>query len=131
MEVISFRCWSCKQVLRIGADKAGRKAKCTKCGTELTIPAVSADGETPTPAPEPKPYVYQEEDGGGTYGVIKEAEPAPEEKPKARKEDDEERQTGGRSAADRARSRKALRKAPVNPEQWEKVRLGMMLAVIA
>jgi hypothetical protein len=39
MSTITFQCYSCRQVLKVGADKAGRKAKCVKCGTVLTIPA--------------------------------------------------------------------------------------------
>ncbi len=73
---ISFQCYSCNQVLRVGADKAGKKAKCPKCATALTIPFASAEGpatpaapseassgsfpnlqldEAPSPAPPPTP----------------------------------------------------------------------------
>jgi hypothetical protein len=44
METITFRCSACQHVLRVSADKAGRKAKCVKCGTPLTIPTASAEG---------------------------------------------------------------------------------------
>jgi hypothetical protein len=39
MSTITFNCTKCGQAMRVGADKAGRKAKCTKCATILTIPA--------------------------------------------------------------------------------------------
>ena len=38
MSTISFQCYSCNQILRVGADKAGKKAKCPHCATSLTIP---------------------------------------------------------------------------------------------
>ena len=50
MTTITFQCYSCNQVLKVGADKAGRKAKCIKCGTILTIP-VASDEEAATPPP--------------------------------------------------------------------------------
>jgi hypothetical protein len=43
MSTITFQCYSCQQTLKVGADKAGRKAKCVKCGTVLTIPAGSSE----------------------------------------------------------------------------------------
>ena len=38
MDFITFRCTACQHGMKVGADKAGRKAKCPKCQTELTIP---------------------------------------------------------------------------------------------
>ncbi len=52
MATISFQCYSCHQVLKVGADKAGKRGKCPKCGTKLTIPVASA---APAPAPPPPP----------------------------------------------------------------------------
>jgi hypothetical protein len=42
---ITFQCYSCNQVLKVGSDKAGKKAKCIKCGTILTIPVSSEEEE--------------------------------------------------------------------------------------
>jgi hypothetical protein len=42
---ITFTCYSCGQVLKVGSDKAGKKAKCIKCGTILTIPVASDEEE--------------------------------------------------------------------------------------
>src|SRR5436309_3530790 len=50
METITFACPACKHTLKVGADKAGRKAKCNKCGNPLTIPAAVAP---PPPIPQP------------------------------------------------------------------------------
>src|SRR6476660_1681317 len=55
MATISFQCYSCNQVLKVGGEKAGKKGKCPKCGTMLTIPIASTvQAETP-PAPKPPP----------------------------------------------------------------------------
>lgn len=63
MSTITFTCYSCNQVLRVGADKAGKKAKCVKCGTILTIPVAAGDEaelvapaeSAPPPAPRRPP----------------------------------------------------------------------------
>lgn len=43
MTTITFKCTSCQQVLKVGADKAGRKAKCIQCSKILIIPAASEE----------------------------------------------------------------------------------------
>jgi hypothetical protein len=59
MSTISFQCYSCGQVLKVGLDKAGKRGKCPKCGTLLTIPISSTVAEAPpkpaAPAPPPVP----------------------------------------------------------------------------
>jgi hypothetical protein len=55
MATISFQCYSCHQVLKVGQDKAGKKGKCPKCGTMLTIPIASTVQAEPPPAPKPPP----------------------------------------------------------------------------
>jgi hypothetical protein len=64
MDLITFRCSSCNRGLKIPADKAGRKVKCTKCGTSLTVPAKSE----PTPAASPSKS-FVEEDEVGIYTI--------------------------------------------------------------
>jgi hypothetical protein len=66
MSTISFQCYSCNQVLKVGADKAGKRGKCPKCGTALTIPVSSTDGTGAPPAmpgphatPMPQQYPQQ------------------------------------------------------------------------
>jgi hypothetical protein len=54
MSTISFQCYSCGQVLKVGLDKAGKRGKCPKCGTLLTIP-VSSTAPEPPAAPAAPP----------------------------------------------------------------------------
>jgi hypothetical protein len=79
MDSISFRCTSCKQGLKVKAEKAGRKVKCIKCGTVLTIPAASTAGSapgskaaaapSPSTSPAKRPWDDEDEDSGGVYGL--------------------------------------------------------------
>src|SRR5689334_21600622 len=56
MDLITFECSKCRQVLRVGADKAGRQAKYPRCATILQIPARSANSARPKAAPStPQP----------------------------------------------------------------------------
>src|SRR5262245_17477254 len=41
MTTITFSCAACGQVLRVGADNAGKRAQCVKCGAIVAIPASS------------------------------------------------------------------------------------------
>ena len=61
---ITFQCYSCNQVLKVGSDKAGKKAKCIKCGTILTIPVASDEEEVKAGSPRksPPPIRNEEED---------------------------------------------------------------------
>lgn len=68
---ITFQCYSCQKVLRVGDDKAGKKAKCAQCGTILTIPMASAEEEevvvaeveaAPEPPPRPRPSRDDDDD---------------------------------------------------------------------
>ncbi len=47
METITFACAACQHVLKVGADKAGRKSKCPKCGAPVTVPSAAS---APAPA---------------------------------------------------------------------------------
>jgi hypothetical protein len=136
MDVITFPCPACKQVLKIGADKAGRKGKC-KCGAEIVIPSAS------TPAPAPPAAKVDEDDEGGIYGLIGTFDvPKTEEKPRKRDEDEDEdeededrkdvrfgtRIDDGKGATRRPRAPKA--RTLLNPEQWLKVCSGLNLISI-
>lgn len=73
---IKFPCQSCGQVLSVGERKAGRKAKCPKCGEPLVVPGAQvaemqmaerrAQRATVPDDEEPDPYtqfaVYDDED---------------------------------------------------------------------
>jgi hypothetical protein len=120
MATITFHCTSCQQELKVGADKAGKKAKCGKCGTALMVPPADGqeDGLVAQDAPAPnlrKPDTDQEEDGGLTYG-LKEIAKNPElmkgEKPPA-----PQAQGPGRII----KKKKALIKDGV---EWRKVGIG-------
>lgn len=146
MEVITFQCSKCRHTLRIGADKAGRKARCTKCGSELVIPPAN---------PPPKPAAAADPDdeysGGGVYGFKEEAPkpppttPArsPGRTPPARdREDDEvdddeheeETKRGGPPVPKPAESenkgpkRKIARQRKLlDPDKWRKVQTGFRI----
>ncbi len=98
MDTITFQCYSCNQVLKVGANNAGKKAKCVKCGTILTIPVASASETAParaapaTPAapaapaaPKPAAPVRQ---GPPPAPAAPAAEAAPRRRPR---EDDDDR----------------------------------------
>jgi len=52
---IRFACSTCGQRLSVGSQKAGTSAVCPKCKATITIPADSAEPETPQVVPEPPP----------------------------------------------------------------------------
>src|SRR5262245_54703844 len=113
MELISFRCPSCSQGLKAPADKAGRKVRCTKCGTEFVIPMPQATAE-PSPstinaAPNPAPAPPKEEDAV-SYRFRDDA--ADEAAAKAKVE----------QAAPKIRAPKIKRRFRLvqEPEQWKK-----------
>jgi hypothetical protein len=124
--MITFRCPACKLVLKISADKAGRKAKC-KCGAELTIPLVSED----LPAAARSAGSEPDEETVSGYALAPVQEPAeakPKEQPKEPKvvtpRDEEELER-------KRRRRAALRKAPMDPVRWERVRVGILLVMFS
>lgn len=133
MALITFRCPACKLVLKINADKAGRKAKC-KCGAELTIPLVSEDQPAAAAAaskPAAQSAAFDDDDNVTGYTLAPVQEPVeekPKEKPKEQKvvapQDEEELER-------KRRRRAALRKAPMDPVRWERVRTGILLVAIA
>jgi hypothetical protein len=41
MDLITFSCDSCHQVLKVGAENAGKQAKCPRCGAAMIIPSAS------------------------------------------------------------------------------------------
>ena len=116
MAVITFQCYACNQVLQVGADNAGRKAKCSQCGTILTIPVLAAEamieGVTAAPvAPQPRRDEV----------AVARDEPAPrrrddydDDRPRRRRPDDYDDYPVRRASA----------------PKWDKVKVGLLLAFI-
>jgi hypothetical protein len=110
-------------MLKVGADKAGRNAKCSKCGTVLKIPA-SNEAE-PTPAAEaPTKKPADDDEGGQAYGLKEDVSDPAEEvrkqeelnKPKAIKKP-------GRVIA--------KKQAQItNPDEWRKVAFGCRIIAV-
>jgi hypothetical protein len=92
METITFACAACKHVMKVGADKAGRKSKCPKCGAPVEVPSATGAGDeeaiqeprlaplTPGPdgpaageKPAPTPAADDEIDGGPMTYDLKDA----------------------------------------------------------
>ena len=116
METITFRCRTCQMVLKVGADKAGRTAKCSKCGKPLTIPSKSETA--PPPPAQPKPAVSEDDDDGrGGYQLLEglSAEQVQQDlaKPPA-------------APALKGPGRKRTKKQAqiINPDEWRRVGLG-------
>jgi hypothetical protein len=56
MERIKFQCGGCRQVLSVGAERAGRPVKCPRCGIAIRIPGQSAPNRAKQPTQAtPKP----------------------------------------------------------------------------
>jgi hypothetical protein len=123
MESISFRCQSCATPLKARADQAGRTARCKKCGAAIRIPARAQ------PKPEVEEFVITEaatEDEPAAQQPAAQQPAAPQQEksyeaaepaPRRKRPDREKRR--GRAAGLRA------------ARAWKKVRLGLILIVVA
>jgi hypothetical protein len=135
MDLITFPCPSCGHVFKLGADKAGRKARCNKCKAEMVIPSASQPAQAPAAGAAGGPAAAEDEEGG--YGLIGEFGTAHEEleveMKRRKKEQDELDKKLEEEATQRRRTRRPaqLRKAPIHPEKWEKVRLGLIFVASA
>jgi ribosomal protein S27E len=160
MSEIKFSCHACGQVLQVGGDKAGRKAKCVQCGTVLTIPAGGGDpllgGSAAAPgapgAGAPGPLEAPQRKGHDPDRDDAEIEIADSRRPPRHDEredrDDRERRDGReprppREEDDFPRRRRDPRDqrdddwddrayggARPKASPWEKVRLGFLIAFI-
>jgi hypothetical protein len=141
MDTITFRCSACQHVLRVSADKAGRKAKCIKCGTPLTIPASNAEQSqeaalTPAAAkkesaqakepalaisdPQPAPKPDADDDEGGLTYELKEQ---PQPKEEALRERDK------KTPLPKGPGRRQVKKLSriTHARQWVRVSLGLQI----
>ncbi len=112
MESVSFRCTSCKQALKLSADKIGKRIKCPKCATEQVVPKSGAAATAGA----------AEDDGGGYGIVIDKDEEAARQKRFA-----ESQKTTKKAKVERQRVAKAKRKSLQVPENWQKVRTGLVV----
>jgi hypothetical protein len=138
MELITFRCPACRTVLKVRPDKAGRKAKC-KCGAQLTIPMVSEElteaDSAPAAPPKPAPAPVADEEDATAYGMEDLIAPTPEvevEHKETKEEDVAAIATfQAKEAEARRKRRAAMRRASMDPVKWEKIRVGILLVLIA
>jgi hypothetical protein len=148
MDAISIRCKACQHAMKFSADKAGKKAKCPKCGTIVAIQAEPAPPPAPTPAedpdaitlaPMPENVQTQEEankktedlfdDGGpATYEATVDPELVARQQQMA--EEEEAKKTAKKV---RKKLPKVGRKVKALPdaEAWKKIRVGLFLISIA
>jgi hypothetical protein len=104
--------------MKFAADKAGRKAKCPKCATLLTIPGPSANGPAaPGGAP---PGAGEDEEGA--YGVVVDHELV--ERRQQLEEEDRKRQKELKKK--KAPKLKKKYKSLPDEELWEKVHFGLL-----
>jgi hypothetical protein len=69
MDLITFNCNTCQQILKVSADNAGKQAKCPRCGAGMVIPDASTTGpQGPPPQPSVLPYP-EVEDHEGNQGT--------------------------------------------------------------
>jgi hypothetical protein len=121
MGLITFRCTSCKVGLKVGADKAGRKIKCSKCGTVLTIPAAEPDDDPPPPAPQVTPASADDDDDKSAYSLIQSpSNEAPAETEAKPKKDDKKKPPP---------IKRKFKSLP-DPDLWEKVKAGLQIMMI-
>ncbi len=123
-ELITFRCARCQHVLKIGTEKAGRKAKCPKCGEGLTVPGAEE---------EPVKQAEDDEDDASGYGLADEpVHVAPKVdltapiRPGAKDEDDDDDDKPGRIKL-RKREKAVQQKTLLEPEKWQSVKLGLQI----
>jgi hypothetical protein len=122
MDVIRFRCSSCQQPLKIGADKAGHRVKC-RCGTALTVP-----GTRPSRPPA------EEQPPGSEDEVEQSRASTAEEKPQPTTVDEDATspETGVEEGNDQHEVRKKRRRGRARrpPGDWDKVRVGLLLLLV-
>jgi len=135
MNVITFRCAACQHQMRVSADKAGRRAKCTKCGKEVRVPPASpSPAEAAAPADalaKAKVQGGDAEDDGGSYSFVD--QPAPAEEADATKKKKEPDGKNDKPAENKEEQkprpvRRKIRKKTVQfGEDWLKFRFALLL----
>lgn len=119
-DLITFKCVKCQHVLKIGADKAGRKSKCPKCGESQTIP---------TPKATAQELLDQEEEAGqGAYGFADEPASTAAKVDLSKPTRREDEKAGGQKGQKRDKAVK--HRTLLEPELWQPVKLGLQIVGI-
>lgn len=155
MDIITFQCSNCQKVMRIDASKAGKKAKCSKCGQSLVIPSQSQPLGTGGAGQAARLALFGEEDDNvykfqdapevesqatgkdkkldikDLYKVDDEDDEDEDEDDAAAEAEEEKEREQRRLLSERRREALSrLRKAPIDFAMWEKVRLGILLIIV-
>jgi hypothetical protein len=119
MQVITVSCAGCGHPMKFAADKAGRKAKCPKCATLLTVPAANGPAAAGAAGGSGLPGADDED---GAYGVVIDSEL--EERRRQLEEEDRKR----RKELKKKKAPKVQKKYKSLPEEeaWEKVHFGLL-----
>ncbi len=150
MSRIEFNCPNCDRFIKVAASQAGKRARCPNpsCRKPLTVPKANetAKGKA-NPTASVGSLVDEDDEGPTTYAIVDDdpGEISSEEERKRElaklygisdEEEEEEEENDGELTAEEIEKRRerrkrliALRKAPVDREAWERVRLGMSLMV--
>lgn len=154
MDAISIRCKSCQHAMKFSPDKAGKKAKCPKCGSIVVINVDEVAKESAPPAAPPQdadmpkleelPDIVAEtaranekdkvdlwtDDGPATYEAKVDEELVARQKALA---EEEERKATQKKPKDKKKLPKVGRKVKALPdaESWKKVRMGLLFVSIA
>jgi hypothetical protein len=107
METLRFHCSSCKQPLRVPADKAGRKVRCGRCGAILLAPSTVEEKPTPQEAAPTESPAPAEQKETATYGFAPE-DPAPQQAESRRRKPAPEPETQSDEVRVRRRKRPQL-----------------------
>lgn len=139
MSMITFQCHACNHVLKVAAQHAGKKAKCTKCQTPLVIPQLPAAAPEPYQAPPPplRPVapapqpVDELEEVPPSRGSRRDDD---DDRPRKRRRDRDERDFDDRDDRDRDDDYdddRSIRKSSGGKPDWAKVQVGLLLNFIA
>jgi len=121
----------CKHAMKFSAEKAGKRAKCSKCDAVLVIeaatePAKKKEEEVAVAVEEPKPAAQADDDDNSAYGVWVDPEIAARQKELAEEEERKKKKKEKKLLPKVTRKVKAIHEA----EAWTSVRTGMMLMLV-
>jgi hypothetical protein len=137
METITFRCSSCDHTLRVSAEKAGRRVRCTKCDEVVTVPAAeervkaAAPKPPPTPtkpppAPPKPPDAQPPDDDKKGYGLLID----PKEEAEKKKREAEEKKRAKEAGKKKPPKLTKRRKTIYDIDEWKKVNAGLLFFLI-